>query len=535
MSIETGKIFAWLEAAANIQLQVQSRLEALGNAIDTAGDKSDIKSLSSADTIIENFLTETLDPQTQTILNYYRANIWSARRHVREQCAPAAWDWHHEETEKEILYLRSAVHHSGFNDLEPMLQCAIETNLANVLSFIGRIVDAIPYWDSAIQHIPRFAMALGNRGNGLVYYAKLLYDQSHSGIMLLMAYDDLVSALADDAIFDNPNNLARKNDFAEICAHITNVCNINLARSAFAQINGTVCDSQAERNYRRWCFKQRLFLNPLNDLGFLQVSDCDVLTTPSIVVETLGLPTPIRFFNIMKQEYISARFLCYEGLHRENLHFSDRDVLLYNTLDYPAHGLAIEQVKSAFRMAYSLFDKIAEFINHYWALGVKPPEKVSFRGIWYRKNGKGKSQVLREQFHNYENSPLRGLFWLSRGLFDPTPGFSNHTDPDAQSINDIRNRLEHGFLSVHEMDWSGPFAGNTNSDRFMAQSDGNLYAISREDLAGKSIRLLQLSRAALIYLVLAIHREEQLRIEKRGKGAHIVPMNLDCYEDDWKR
>ena len=36
----------------------------------------------------------------------------------------------------------------------------------------------------------------------------------------------------------------------------------------------------------------------------------------------------------------------------------NRDVLLYNTLDYPAYGLAVEKVKVAFRMAYSIFDKI---------------------------------------------------------------------------------------------------------------------------------------------------------------------------------
>jgi LA2681-like HEPN len=38
---------------------------------------------------------------------------------------------------------------------------------------------------------------------------------------------------------------------------------------------------------------------------------------------------------------------------------------LYNTLDYPTYSVAIEKVKAAYRLAYSLFDKIAFFLNAY--------------------------------------------------------------------------------------------------------------------------------------------------------------------------
>ena len=521
----------WLETAADISRERVNRLEALAKAIDAAGDKGDLKSLSLADSIVKNFLTEVLDPSVQVRLNYYFANICSARRQVLGQSAPTIFDWQHEETEKEIFYLRSAVHHLGFTDLDPVEQCMIETNLANLLNRVGRFVDAIPYWDRAIRRIPRFAMALGNRGYALTYYARLLYDQSHTGIMLLMAYDDLASTLADDAMFDNPDSISYRNEFSEICVHITNVCDINAARTAFSAMGSQVYESEVERDYRCWCLNHRLFLNPLNDLGSLPIADHDALTTPSFVTEMGGLPSPIRFFNIMKQEYVSARFLCYEGLHHEDTHYSDRDVLLYNSLDYPAHGLAIEQVKCAFRMGYSLFDKIAQFINRYWVLGAKP-EQVTLRRIWYMKQG---DRLVREQFRNYENWPLCGLFWLSRDLFDPALGFNKHTDPDARSINEVRNRLEHGFLSVHGLDWSGPLAGMEFFDRFVEQPDRNLHAISREDLAAKTLRLLQLARAALIYLVLAMHREERLRAEKRGKDAPIFPIELDCWEDDWKR
>ncbi|MDX5595492.1 LA2681 family HEPN domain-containing protein [Pseudovibrio sp. SPO723] len=43
----------------------------------------------------------------------------------------------------------------------------------------------------------------------------------------------------------------------------------------------------------------------------------------------------------------------------DTAHFSDKDVALYNTLDYPSYALAVEKARLAYRMEYSLFDKIA--------------------------------------------------------------------------------------------------------------------------------------------------------------------------------
>src|SRR5207245_1998729 len=98
------------------------------------------------------------------------------------------------------------------------------------------------------------------------------------------------------------------------------------------------------------------------------------------------VPPVIGFFNQIKQEFVSARYLYYEGLRSKGPHFSDRDVLLYNTLDYPVYSLATEKLRAAFRLAYSLFDKISFFLNHYLQLGHNP-NKVSFRGVWCEPKG----------------------------------------------------------------------------------------------------------------------------------------------------
>ena len=59
---------------------------------------------------------------------------------------------------------------------------------------------------------------------------------------------------------------------------------------------------------------------------------------------------------------------------------------LTNTFDYPAYGLAVEQVRTAYRVAYSLFDKIAFFLNDYFSLNI-PLSQVSFGRVWKDKGG----------------------------------------------------------------------------------------------------------------------------------------------------
>ena len=141
--------------------------------------------------------------------------------------------------------------------------------------------------------------------------------------------------------------------------------------------------SKRERFYRRWCLDHRLFLNPLNDLGSLPAAARDELHLPSIVIEPGEGTYYPGFYNQLKQEFVSARYLYYEGVESRSPHFSDRWVALYDTLDYPAYSLAVERVRASLRMAYSLFDKMGYFLNGYLGLGIEP-HRVNFRTMWYQ-------------------------------------------------------------------------------------------------------------------------------------------------------
>ena len=223
---------------------------------------------------------------------------------------------------------------------------------------------------------------------------------------------------------------------------------------------------------------------------------------------------------------MSARWEYYAATRGDGPHFSDRDVTLANTLDYPSYGLAVERLKTSFRVTYSILDKIAFFLNAYFKLGIDPGF-VSFRNVW--KEGEPKALRLRRQFARSKNLPLRALFWLSKDIFDETLG--DVLDPDAKALHELRVRLEHRYVKVHEFGPLPRIAGEA-PDLF---HDTLAYSVGRYDLERKALRLLKLVRAALIYLSLAMHQEERRRQKARRSKKLQVSQSLPTMDHRWKR
>lgn len=455
---------------------------------------------------------------------YFRANAWA----LKEEAAGnrGSWAWEHPEREQQILALSRAAAHPGFADLDIVRCCQILTNLANQLNTMGRFVDAVEVWDRAIRIIPSFAMAQANRAYGLRHYGGLLDDDFSRAILLLHAYQGFISASADGAVFDTYHAKTLVQQFAAEARACANYVDLDHVRDLQDRDVPSLGRSKAERAYRQWCLNRRLFLSPLNDLGAHPRAACDDLVLPPITErfdDRPGVFTPppmFGFFNQMKQEYASARFMLFEGLHDTKLHFSDRGVRLFDTLDYPMHSLAMERVRTAYRIAYSLLDKVAFLVDHYWNLG-KYPERINFKNVWMLE---GKARLL-DRFKDHPNWPLRGLFWLSKELFDDQ--LKRTTSPDARELHDIRNALEHKFLEVHE-GWAVPFLqGPPNSE-------GLGLSIDSDFLEAKAVRVMKIARAAMIQVVMAIGVEERKHAAERP-DAIIGSMPLFGLDDQRKR
>jgi hypothetical protein len=167
-------------------------------------------------------------------------------------------------------------------------------------------------------------------------------------------------------------------------------------------------------------------------------------------------------------------------------------------------------------------------LNLYFDLQI-PLREVSFGRVWRDKSGR--NSVVARRFDRSKNLPLRGLYWLSKDLFDDT--LQEVMSPDARALSEIRNHLEHRYLKVHEI-----FSGTAGMQQPVSGDlfvDTMAYSLSRRDFEDKTLRVLKLGRAALIHLSLAMHREEQRRARARRSKKPIIGQSLDLIEYRWKR
>lgn len=504
-------------------LNDQEALEFLGDFIDESDEARDAEALYCALDLCEQLLRREMVPADRATLHYFYANAWEAWR-LSTRSGESLNEWEQKEIEIQLLHLRTALRTGPEGELPTIRLCQILTNLGNLLSHVGRSVEALEYWERALQLMPDFGMARGNLGYGLVRYARLVHDRHDSAILLCHAHQNLEQALRlglhDDArqVFEETRSEIKKVLPQEFLDK-------QLDLNAFA-----LGDSAVEVEYRKWALQNRLFLNPLNDIGPVAHGATDVLHLPGIVVPLDAGPYYAGFFNQMKQEFVSARYLLYEGLRASpGPHFSDRGVSLVNTLDYPSYSLAAEKTKAAFRIAYSLFDKIAFFVNHYLDLGVRE-RSISFKTIWYTKQDRERG--LAPKVHLPYNEPLQGLFWLSKDLSEKRPGFAEAIEPDAQEIEDIRQHAEHRYLKLHE--FGPPPQLRPGDESLMGLRDTLARSLGRREFESKVLRIFKMARAGLVYLTFAVHVEEYHRSKERGSDRKVAPMLLDTWKDEWK-
>ena len=510
------------EKAQDDNLSIDARIKILGKWIDVSSDELSKKDLFEAIGVGKTLLSVCTNPIHLSNIHFFIANAHLAVRMITTRDNdPNKIQWENKELEQELIHLRiafSKIRDTPIDKIGTDLPFRVATNLGNALNHIGRFSEALEFWDYVLARSPNFGMANGNRGLGLYYYTRLLYDPGHRVLFLMEARSALEKAIEQHL----------ESNATDPIAHLLKIIDGILPNETNANVNDfSLGRSLAERNYRKWVMDNRLFINPLNDLGELPIAATDVFTLPSIVLPISEPPHLYGLFNQIKQEFVSARFLLFQGIVEEQkrCHFSDRNVLLFNTLDYPIYSLKIENVKIAYLSAYSVLDKIAFLLNHYYKLGI-PERKVSFRNIWYET--KGKKRKLHNKFSSSKNWPLRGLFWLSKDFYDENADFKDSIDPDAKELNLIRNHIAHKYLKVHDdIFW------HENHDNFDFFVDRLCLSIRRDELHRKTLKLFKLVRSAMLYCSIAIHFEESLKKLDKEEG-FFAPISLGIINDKWK-
>lgn len=502
---------------------MKTQLRELATNIDLSIDRGDLEALNSHLATIDSFLSEEADTHDLALLHFYAANCYSAIRIIKEGIG--SWEWQNQYLEKEIYCLRLALNKCHIEKLEAPnaiqtdLEFRVGTNLANALNLIGRFVEAIETWDMVLEASPSYGMALSNKGLGLIWYARCLYDPGHQPLFFNESYKvtqkALQAGIEAHAILDVQQQLSQLeslNDWE------------NFSFEPEQESRGATSE---EKQYRTWCLDNRLFLNPLNDLWNEDIAANDVLTFPSVFVAKDDsapiLPEVYGIYNQLKQEYVSARYILFEAIKEseQTVHFSDKRVLLYDMLDYRHYRLWIEKLKMAFLSVYTIFDKIAYLVNEYWQLGL-PIRKVSFGNVWFKNADQ--RQGLAEIFEAADNWPLRGLFWVSKDLFFKKTQ-NQPMEPDARHLNHIRNHIAHKYLKVYDDSLVDTAAWREFEGHELS------YPISNIEFITQTLKLIKLVRSALIYMSLAAH-DKETKAQKGIDESLIGEMKLYEVDDD---
>ncbi len=429
---------------------------------------------------------------------YNLSNAWSYKKMMFQELNTSLyWDFESEELVQEILNCRKALYYSNYSN-NINRKCEILTNLGNNLSHLGRFSEAVECWCLAINLKDNFPMAIGNLGFGLFHYAQVLYDDHHRAFFLKESNNFLKKAIKLDGIYPEA-----KTDFLRILSVIESKVDITFLNNKNDFEDVSIGDSLEEKEYRKWSLENKLFLNPLNDIFQNNIVAHDILCLPTIIVGKLDsdIYKYHTIFNQIKQEFCSARFLFYDSVVNQSPHFSDRETVIIDLLDYSLHSYNVEKTKLAFRTLYSILDKIAYLINVYLKLGYNSHE-VTYRKIWYSK--KGKLNPLIEQSQNWA---LRGLFWLYKDFFEKEE-LHSYLEPEAKELSTIRNFIEHKSFKIIEFGRSG------------ISEDGFTYIIEREYFIEKTLKLMKTIRAGIIYTSLFINIEETIKdydSDKLGK------------------
>jgi hypothetical protein len=341
-------------------------------------------------------------------------------------------------------------------------------------------------------------MAMGNKGIEIERYAFLARNQS--GLLLAEAYE-LVDAAANDATLDDRGLASARSTFA------ASRDRLKIAYSEWATDLATLRQripterprTLTEARHHDFATEHGLYLN-------LCIHDwpCSEKYTDSLFFGYIA-PTNdpyvfnrlARYFNQAKEDYAIARYLIVEALHPTPSRQRVSEKTQYaDLLEYADYGLNAGLLKTAFIAAYNILDKIAVFLK--WELALPEGESlVSFRRIWYPNR---RATNLRTEFMRKDDSNLYALYDIAIDL----------GKEDLHHLNTVRHAITHRHLVVHE--WFLMVGEH---------SDENEHILF-DDLVGYGVEILQLIKAALIYLASYLNQEHSRKM-KESQG-FVAPM-----------
>jgi len=460
---------------------------------------------------LNQHLDQDISEQKKCYTHYILGNLYNNLSNIMAE-NPSGWkddnyplfltsEINHLRKSKQLL--ASMPHHFGNT---------VKTNLANALARQRRSIEVIDEWncDLSIEGDSSFVSSL-SKAKELIWISHWLNDSSHQNLYRYEAYLLIKNVKENIAGTDHPKVLQSMQEDKQILSILSKGDELFKNFDGWHKDFGSDDYNAEEKNYRNWCLREKLFINPINDLTQEQIADQDIMQFPNHLVSIGEGPYLSASFSALKREFCFARFMAYEGFNSIHPSFENKKLFLTNTLDYIHYDGATEKIKTSFRICFSVLDSIAFLMNAYFHCGSKD---VSFSSKWIKNNFKEKPI----------NFFVDALYWLSCDLMDNPKVTSDNNiwkapNPHASEIKKIRNAIEHGWLRV--TDYGQP--------NIYDQGDF-AYLISEAELKEKTLLVLKLVRSAIFYLYLAVSYNEYSKPEKDGV---IVTMPVSLVEDDF--
>jgi len=459
------------------------------------------------------------------------------------------------------------------NHFDSNFRSQLWTNYGNCLDSLGRGVEALYAYDEALKINPGFQMALGNKAMAMRFFADI--SGAYREAVYIKSYQMLISVLKNKDLVKFGGIAAKKNfeyETKQIEGRFKDksLLSKNLEHPQYDISRAT----SFEKFYIEFCSKHKLFLN-----FHIHENECEASIVDPIFIRMV---TPIddneTFYNLakhinqIKEDYAIARLLLVQSqFKRGDFDNISKKTTFVNTKDDSMFNIYVGLLKSAFKEAYNILDKISRFINEYYKLGVEGD--IYFTRIWQDGNNKNERKI-RPEIVNSKNISLYALydiFWdfKSEYLFSIPVELEEDLNKDINTkrlqdvfktegislaenitkekknkwvikceeeknsyvilkekrklniyksgyykrIQDIRNASVHERLVIYD---SVLTSWDKKADK---------YNIGYETMLSQTIELLQLVKSSIIYLINFVHLEENKK-ENDSTGL-IAPMSVD--------
>ncbi|MCL6242579.1 MULTISPECIES: LA2681 family HEPN domain-containing protein [Acinetobacter] len=259
-------------------------------------------------------------------------------------------------------------------------------------------------------------------------------------------------------------------------------------------------------------------------------------------------------FDELRNEYTYARFLIFQAseIKTDTQHFYNKTYPhVYDTL-HAIDNLKTSQMKSAFRILYSIFDKISYFLAKYLDLEMNDRQITFSKVFGWNENRKFKP---RDKLKDSKNYFLHALFYILKEIesdqlngHDKVSELNSREKIEKPRLSKIRNCLEHrsfrviddfGYELNTKFDMTSEFAyqnlkdqqnilieqGEVESFEYLEilekikekeMKANYILEIPLSEFESSLMDLVRLVRNSLMYLSFAVQFEEKMKPQPEG-------------------